>query len=541
LTITEQIQNYFKGDELATSVFQNKYAKNEDETPDQMHRRMANEFGRIEENYQDEEHERHYENTSQLSEYGQTRNWLTKESIYELFKDFKYIVPQGSVMSNLGVDKITSLSNCFVIPSPSDSYGGILFSDEHLTQLMKRRGGVGVDISTLRPSGTDVKNAAKTSTGAISFMERFSNTTREVAQGGRRGALMLSIDINHPDVLDFIKVKRDLSRVTGANISIKLNDSFMKAVEADEDYILRFPCDLVLGDGFASKDLEYNVLKETYHQNHKAYYKKIKAKEYWDELIKSAHNVAEPGLMYWDRMVNYSPDGVYSQFRQITTNPCSEIGMQAYDACRLIAVNLFSFVNNPFTDKAEFDYKKFYEINYEAMRLADDLIDLEVEHIDRILNKIKDDPEDWSIKQREFDLWTKIKETALSSRRCGLGFTSLGDCLAALNVGYDSEEGLHIIDSIMHTKMESELDCTIDLAIQRGTFGGWDVEKEFSFTGRDIGNPLNKIYIGKNDWYNFVLNSYPSQVFRMLKFGRRNLSFSTVAPTGSVNICAFIQ
>jgi ribonucleoside-diphosphate reductase alpha chain len=538
LTITEQIQNYFKGDELATSVFQNKYAKNEDETPDQMHRRMANEFGRIEENYQSEEHEKHYETTSQLSEYGQTRNWLTKESIYELFKDFKYIVPQGSVMSNLGVDKITSLSNCFVIPSPSDSYGGILFSDEHLTQLMKRRGGVGVDISTLRPSGTDVKNAAKTSTGAISFMERFSNTTREVAQGGRRGALMLSIDINHPDVLDFIKVKRDLSRVTGANISIKLNDSFMKAVEANEDYILRFPCDFNENefDYLPIEQYEYNVLQEEInsHTDQKIYIKKIKAKEYWDELIKSAHNVAEPGLMYWDRMVNYSPDGVYPQFRQITTNPCSEIGMQAYDACRLIAVNLFSFVNNPFTDEAEFDYNKFYQINYEAMRLADDLIDLEVEHIDRILNKIKDDPEDWSIKQREFDLWTKIKETATASRRTGLGFTALGDTLAALNVGYDSEEGLHIIDSIMHTKMESELDCTIDLSILRGSFIGWNSKSEIEQVVRQ-GEHKISLY-GLNSFYKMICSTFSEQAERMRIYGRRNLSFSTVAPTGTVSL-----
>jgi ribonucleoside-diphosphate reductase alpha chain len=541
VSIQEEIKNYFKGDELATSVFQNKYAKNEEETPDQMHRRMANAFGRIEEQYIIDENalgedNKKYESDTFLSEYGKTRGNLTRASIYELFKDFKYIVPQGSVMSNLGVDKVTSLSNCFVIPSPSDSYGGILFSDEQLTQLMKRRGGVGVDISTLRPSGTNVKNAAKTSTGAISFMERFSNTTREVAQGGRRGALMLSIDINHPDVLDFIKIKRDLSRVTGANISIKLNDEFMKAVESDSDYILRFPCDLDL-KGLELPTIEYNVLMNlNSYRLGNGFIKKIKAKEYWDELIKSAHGVAEPGLMYWDRMVNYSPDGVYPEFKQITTNPCSEIGMQAYDACRLIAVNLFSFVDNPFTDKAVFNYKKFYEINYEAMRLADDLVDLEIEHIDRILAKITADPEEWHIKQREFDLWTKIKETASASRRTGLGFTALGDTLAALNIGYDSEEGLEKIEAIMDVKLRSELNCTIDLSILRGSFIGWDVKKEFSFNGLDIGNPLNKIYTGKNDWYKFLLAKYPGQVFRMLKYGRRNLSFSTVAPTGTVSL-----
>ncbi len=481
-----KLLEYFKGDELASNVFKSKYAQEGDITPDDMHKRMASEFARIEKKYKLQEDI--HENWNSISEYGLMRENSTEQSIYNLFKDFKYIVPQGSIMSNLGNKAITSLSNCFIVGQPTDSYGGICKKDEEMAQLMKRRGGVGLDISTLRPATTKVSNAAKSSTGAVSFMHRFSNTTREVAQDGRRGALMLSIDINHPDVMDFIKIKRDLSQVTGANISIKLNKEFMQAVEKDEDYILRFPCTAQLSemywetDNTADKGFEgfnLNELYQVYQGNsEKVYIKRIKAKEYWDEIIKSAHGVAEPGLMFWDNMVEYSPDGVYPEFKQVTTNPCSEIGMQPYDACRLIAVNLFSFVDNPFTDEAKFNYQKFYQYNYEAMRLSDDLIDLELEHIDRILRKINEDPEPFEDKRTEFELWEKIKKTAASSRRTGLGFTALGDTLAALNFKYDSDEALEVIESIMKTKMESELDCTIDLAILRGTFEGWKSELE---------------------------------------------------------------
>ena len=345
---------------------------------------MAKEFARVEEEYQNG-NESIKPSYKDLSSYGKTREKLTEEKIYQLFKNFKYVVPQGSIMATLGNNFIGSLSNCFVVGQPVDSYGGILEKDEELVHLMRRRGGVGIDISTLRPKGTGVSGAAKTSTGAVSFMHRYSNTTREVAQDGRRGALMISIDINHPDVMDFIEIKRDLTQVTGANISIKLNDAFMEMVERNEDYILRFPCDLPLDKftNFSTTPLVLNELTEF----PEGYVKRIKAKEYWNEINKSAHNVAEPGLMFWDNMVNYSPDGAYPQFKQITTNPCSEIGMQPYDACRLIAVNLISFVENPYTDKAYFDFKKFYSINYEAMRLSDDLIDLEAENIDIVTGK----------------------------------------------------------------------------------------------------------------------------------------------------------
>ena len=518
----------FPNDELARSVWKSKYAQENETHYDQMHKRLAKEFARIENKYIDSESE-----TFSLSEYGQIREFLTETKIYHLFKDFKYIIPQGSIMSQLGSKSIGSLSNCFVIGTPEDSYGGIFQKDQEMAQLMKRRGGVGLDISTLRPKDTLVSNAAKTTTGAVSFMHRYSNTTREVAQNGRRGALMLSIDINHPDVMDFIKIKRDGTSVTGANISIKINNEFMKAVENDEDYILRFPCNMEL------EQIHYDALEfEPYDKiirvgNNYGYVKNIKAKEYWDEIIKSAHGYAEPGIIFVDNHHNYSPDGVYPQFKGITTNPCGEIFMQAYDACRLIALNLYSFVSKPFTKDATFDLGKFYAYTYEAMRLSDDLIDLELEYIDRILDKISNDSQSSAIKYTERKLWLNIKETAEASRRTGLGFTALGDTLAALGYKYDSEEALLFIEQMMHIKMEAELDCTIDLAILRGPFDGFDLSREFDIAGDDMNG-----YVptgGQNYFYEFLYNNYPEQSSKLMKYGRRNVSWNTVAPTGTVN------
>lgn len=538
-----ELLNYFNGDDLAANVWQSKYAQEGEKTPDDMHRRLAKEFARIEEKYKLEEPLK--DRLQNLSSYGQKRDSLSEESIYNLFKDFKYIVPQGSIMSQLGSKSIGSLSNCFVIGQPEDSYGGIFQKDEEMAQLMKRRGGVGLDISTLRPKDTRVSNAAKSTTGAISFMHRFSNTTNEVAQNGRRGALMLSIDINHPDVMDFIKIKRDKTSVTGANISIKINDEFMKAVENDEDYILRFPCDLktvktrvdninnasVEGEldiKDLAKDYDYD---ELYKVTSVGYIKKIKAKEYWDEIIKSAHGYAEPGIIFVDNHHDYSPDGVYPQFKGVTTNPCGEIFMQPYDACRLIALNLYSFIENPFTKDAYFDKDKFYSIAYEAMRLSDNLIDLELEHINRILDKIISDPESHPAKVKELSLWVKIRDTALASRRTGLGFTALGDMLAALGYKYDSDNALLFIEQLSYLKMEAELDCTVDLAVLRGPFEGWDKELEFpspiqTFGGREFGNTF----------YRYLWLNFPSQARRMMRFGRRNVSWNTVAPTGTVSL-----
>lgn len=535
--MSSKLEEYFKGDELAKNVWKSKYAADGETHYDQMHRRLAKEFARIETiNRVVRGSKKWNDSVSKLSEYGSSFESLSEEHIYNLFKDFRYVVPQGSIMATLGTGVVASLSNCFVLGEPQDSYGGIFQKDEEMVQLMKRRGGVGIDISTLRPKDTSVSNSAKTTTGAVSFMHRFSNSTKEVAQNGRRGALMLSIHINHPDVMDFIKIKRDNTSVTGANISIKINNEFMKAVENDEDYVLRFPCDSNFNEEEkeAQQVHEYNKLV-SYYDNR--FSKKIKAKEYWDEIIKSAHGHAEPGIIFEDNHHNYSPDGVYEQYKGITTNPCGEIFMQEYDACRLIAVNLFSFVDEPFTKEAKFNFNKFYEVNYDSMRLSDDLIDLELEHIDRILTKIQSDTEAQEVKERELKLWNKVKQTAQYSRRTGLGFTALADTLAALGLKYDSDEGLEVIEQIMKTKMESELDCTIDLAILRGTFEGWNYNKEFYNREGDvyqIGNlPLE---FGANDFYDFILYNFPTQFKRMMKYGRRNVSWSTVAPTGSVSI-----
>jgi len=531
-------KEYFNNDELAASVWEGKYAAEGENNPDDMHKRMAKEFARIEESYVktdrfiDQPIEIVAVKHSNLSNYGKSRNFLTERHIYELFKDFKYIVPQGSVMSMLGVDKIGSLSNCFVIGQPEDSYGGILQKDEQLVQLMKRRGGVGIDISTLRPSGTDVTNAAKTSTGAASFMERFSNSTREVAQGGRRGALMLTIDVRHPDVLDFINAKKDRSKVTGANISVMLRDDFMEAVKKDEDYILRFPCDKSVDyilDEEEIPNLNYNELTPILCEDKDVYTKKVKAKEIYDAIVENAWENAEPGQMFIDRHWDYSPDGVYEQYRGVTTNPCGEIFMQPYDACRLMAINLLSFVENPYTDKAYIDWVKLYEVAYEQQRLADDLVDLELEHISRILAKIHSDEESDEVKRTEIELWEKVYDVASAGRRTGCGFTALGDMLAAMDIAYDSQQGCDLIEKVMRTKMEAELDCTIDLAILRGSFDGWNVNNEFI-----IDSPTN--LSGLNSFYQHLEAGFGSQAVRMSKYGRRNVSWSTVAPTGSVSI-----
>lgn len=511
----------FDGDELALSVWKSKYALDDEEHYDQMHKRMAKEFARIEKKYHDLDMTPIQYN--ELSKYGRERGTLNEGAIYDLFKDFKYIIPQGSIMSQLGSPTLGSLSNCFVVGQPEDSFGGIFNKDEQLAQLMKRRGGVGIDLSKLRPDGAGTSNVAKTSTGAVSFMERYSNTTREVAQNGRRGALMISLDIDHPDSLEFIKAKRDLSKVTGANISVKLNKKFMEAVDKSEnyfdDYILKFPVDAEVPDAVLGMG---NILNRPLMTDGKdTYWRSINAKAYWDEIIKSAHSVAEPGLMFWDNMVDNSPDGVYPEYRPITTNPCSEIAMQEYDACRLIAVNLSSFVSDPFTENARFNYDKFYKINYEAMRLSDDLIDLELEHIERILEKIKYDPEELDLKAVERDLWENIYLTAKSSRRTGLGFTGLGDMFAKLGQSYGGEDSLFQVKDILVTKMLSELDCTTDMAITRGTFKGWDPKLE-----KD------------NKFYEKLDHDFHPYYDRMQKHGRRNVSWSTVAPTGTVSILA---
>ncbi|MDG4945893.1 adenosylcobalamin-dependent ribonucleoside-diphosphate reductase [Weeksellaceae bacterium KMM 9713] len=500
--VLKKALKYFNGDEMAATTWMKKYAvKNEDglyeeTTPEDMHHRMAREFAKIEDKFgNDTSHEN-------LSEYGKTRTNLTEEDIFGLFKDFKYVIPQGSVMSALGhPHMIASLSNCVVVPSTYDSYGGIMHTDQQLVQLFKRRCGVGVDISGLRPANAKVSNAAGSTTGAVSFMHRFSDTTREVAQNGRRGALMLTIDIAHPDVEDFVTIKQDLSKVTGANISVRLSDEFMKAVVEDKEYTHRWPIDAPIDEA--------------------KYVKIIKAKDLWETIISCAHKTAEPGLIFWDRQHWYSTSSVYPGFENASTNPCSEIAMQGGDSCRLIALNLYSFVDNPFTDKATFNKKKFYEVAYESQRLMDDLVELELGHIERIMDKIKSDPEPDHIKASELATWELLYNTGKIGRRTGLGFTALADCVAALGHAIDSTEALNAVDEIMRTKFEAEFDSSIDMAIQRGAFGNFDPEVEKT-----------------SEFVQMMEKEFPAIYKRMMENGRRNISISTVAPTGTLSMLA---
>ena len=496
--------SYFNGDELAATTWINKYAvKNSDgeyleKTPDQMHKRMAKQFGRIESKYNQKE-----TSIDNFSVYGKKRKELNEEKIYQLFKDFKYVIPQGSVMFGLGNDQIiASLSNCIVIPPVFDSYGGIFHTDQQMAQLFKRRCGVGVDLSELRPRDAKVSNAAGSTTGAVSFMNRFSGTTREVAQNGRRGALMLTMDIAHPDIEEFITIKQDLTKITGANISIRLSDEFMHAVENKEKYTLRWPIE--------SKTPKYT--------------KEIDAVSLWKTIIKSAHHTAEPGLIFWDRQHHYSTSSLYPGFKNSSTNPCSEIAMQGGDSCRLIAVNLYSFVDEPFTKKAKFNKQKFYEVVYETQRLMDDLVDLELEAVDKILAKIEADPEPDVIKLNEIKTWKLLRETGKKGRRTGLGFTALGDAIAALGLKFDTSEALEVIDEIMKSKISAEFDSSIDMAIERGQF-----------------EVFNRNIEDKSEFVQMLQEEFPDMYTRMMEHGRRNISISTVAPTGSLSMLAQVS
>ena len=420
--MTKKLLNYFAGDELAASTWENKYALRDDRgelvetSPEEMHHRLAKEFWRVEKDFIDKA----IIDRNKLSEYGQRRKDLSEETIFELFDKFKYIVPAGSVMAGAGGNKPVSLSNCFVLPTmPKDSYSSIMFSRQEMVQLEKRRGGTGVDLSNLRPRGAFVNNAAKTSTGAASFMEGFSAINNEVAQQGRRGALMITISIAHPDSPEFVEIKQDLTKVTGANVSVKIPDDFMKAVEKDEDYLLHWP---VQGDHVPIKEveMEYNILYPSQYVTSdgttgRGYIKKIRAKELWDTLIHCAWNTAEPGILFETTLHEYAPDGVYPKFKMISTNPCGEIPMGSGDSCRLIHVNLSSFVKNPYLPTAEIDYDKLYSVFYEATRLGDDLVSLEEEALEKIMAMIEKD-------DSEYGVWDRILTTAKKARRSGVGF-----------------------------------------------------------------------------------------------------------------------
>lgn len=530
--MNDKLLEYFHGDEFAASTWENKYALRKngeivEQTPDDMHRRLAKKFYNAESKYEKCD-------SDATSKYYRNREPLTEERIYQLFKDFKYVVPAGSVMAGLGSEKPVSLSNCFVLPSPDDSYTSIMQTRMMQVELMKRRGGVGYDLSNLRPRGAAVNNAAITSTGAASFMDVNSDVTNEVSQNGRRGALMMSIDVRHPDVEEFIKKKQDLTKVTGANVSVQVTDDFMEAVESNSDYLLRWPVDSVPfvadvdGDAVsvikaAYDKLEYgklykcSYLKNAFMSNTEegcGYVKKVRAKDIWDEIIECNWNTAEPGIIFKDRMVKFAPDGGYDEFRGVATNPCGEIFMDGFNSCRLLAINLLSFVDKPFTNESHLNLDRVYNVTYEAMRLCDDLVDLENDAVRNIINVTDADGDDFAKR-----IWTNILDKGIKCRRTGLEFTALSDMIAALGEKFCTKEANEIIEKVSGLMMCACLDCQVDMAIERGAFPSYDIHSE-----------------GYNEWFNYIYERYPLRYEHMITHGRRNISFTTAGPTGSLSI-----
>lgn len=483
----EASKEYFKDDDLAATVWVNKYALKDsagnlyEKDPSDMHHRIASEIARIERNYP---------------------NPMSEEEVYGLLDNFRYIVPQGSPMSGIGnTFQVGSLSNCFVIglDGTPDSYGGIIKIDEEQVQLMKRRGGVGHDLSHIRPKGTAVKNSALTSTGIVPFMERYSNSTREVAQDGRRGALMLSVSIKHPESEDFIDAKMETGKITGANVSVRINDKFMQAAMDGSKYVQQFPVD--------SDDPK--MVKE------------IDARRLWEKIIHNAWQSAEPGVLFWDTITRESVPDCYADlgFRTISTNPCGEIPLCPYDSCRLLAINLYSYVKNPFTAQAEFDFDLFKQHVGKAQRIMDDIIDLEMEKIDAILAKVETDPETEEVKQTEKHLWQKIRTKTLKGRRTGVGTTGEGDMLAAMGLRYGTEEATSFSESVHRTLTLAAYSSSVDLAAERGAFEIYDA-------GREAANPF----------INRIREADPSIYDRMMQHGRRNIACLTIAPTGTVSL-----
>ncbi|TWO32629.1 adenosylcobalamin-dependent ribonucleoside-diphosphate reductase [Seonamhaeicola sediminis] len=478
---------YFKNDDLAARVWLNKYALKDSEghiyelTPNDMHIRIAKEIARVEKKY---------------------ANPLSEEAVFDLIKNFKYIVPQGSPMAGIGNPyQIASLSNCFVIGNSgdSDSYGGIMKIDQEQVQLMKRRGGVGHDLSHIRPKGSGVKNSALTSTGIVPFMERYSNSTREVAQDGRRGALMLSVSINHPDSEDFINAKLEQGKVTGANVSVRIDDAFMKAVKNETDYTQKYP---------------------VFSSNPKTL-KTIQAKDLWNKIVHNAWKSAEPGILFWDTIINESVPDCYADlgYKTVSTNPCGEIPLCPYDSCRLLAINLFSYVENPFTEKANFNFDLFKKHVAYAQRIMDDIIDLELEKIDVILQKIDSDPELDEVKAVERNLWANIKRKAEEGRRTGIGITAEGDMLAALGIQYGSEAGNAFSLEVHKTIAIEAYRASVHLAKERGAFTIFDADRE-----------------KENPFINRLKEADSQLYYEMLEYGRRNIALLTIAPTGTTSL-----
>lgn len=480
-------KEYFGGDELAAQVWVNKYALKDSQgnlyerTPADMHWRLANEIARIESKYP---------------------NPLSAQQLFDLFDHFRYIVPQGSPMTGIGNNfQVSSLSNCFVIgvDGLADSYGGIFKIDEEQVQLMKRRGGVGHDLSHIRPEGSPVKNSALTSTGIVPFMERYSNSTREVAQGGRRGALMLSVAIKHPDSEKFIDAKMVQGKVTGANVSVKIDDDFMRAVESEEEYIQQYPV----------------------YSNEPIVTKKTNAKALWDKIIHNAWSSAEPGVLFWDTILRESVPDCYADlgYRTVSTNPCGEIPLCPYDSCRLLAINLYSYVENPFTAEARFNFDLFRKHVGLAQRIMDDIIDLEIEKIEKILEKIQSDPEDNIVKRTEYELWEKIMHKTLKGRRTGVGVTAEGDMLAALGLRYGTEEATEFSEKVHSVIAVEAYRSSVQMAKERGAFEVYDAKRE------------------ENNPFVARIKSQDAALYdEMVKYGRRNIACLTIAPTGTTSI-----
>lgn len=478
---------FFNGDDLASKVWATKYALKDsygntyELTPDDMHRRLAKEIARIEKKYP---------------------NPLSEDELFDLFRNFKYIVPQGSPMTGVGNNfQVASLSNCFVIgfDSDSDSYGAIIKIDEEQVQLMKRRGGVGHDLSHIRPKGSPVKNSALTSTGIVPFMERYSNSTREVAQDGRRGALMLSVSIKHPDSESFIDAKMESGKVTGANVSVKLHDDFMEAAIGNKPFIQQYPV----------------LSKEPWYK------KEIDANALWKKIVHNAWQSAEPGILFWDTIIKESVPDCYADlgYKTVSTNPCGEIPLCPYDSCRLLAINLYSYINNPFTPEASFDFELFKKHVGLAQRIMDDIIDLEMEKIDKIIEKIQTDPEDDVIKSTEFQLWDKIKLKTSQGRRTGVGTTAEGDMLAALGFRYGTDEATNFSEEVHKVVALAAYRSSVTMAKERGAFDVYDAKRE-----------ENNPYIQR------LKNADPELYKDMVKYGRRNIACLTIAPTGTTSI-----
>jgi ribonucleoside-diphosphate reductase alpha chain len=479
---------YFGGDTLAADVFVSKYALQDasgtlvEDTPDKMHRRLAKEFARIEQKYP---------------------NPLSEEQIFALLANFKRLIPQGSPMSAIGNPiQVQSLSNCFVIKPPADSYGSIARADEEVLQIQKRRGGVGIDLSNIRPKKQVVRNAARTSDGIFIFMERYSNTTREVAQGGRRGALMETLDVRHPDIETFIDAKQDLTKVTGANVSVKATDEFMQAVVDDKEFVLRWPVTASIKDAVVKRP--------------------IKARDLWHKMMHAAWTSAEPGILYWDTVLRLSMADEFRDkgFETACTNPCSELPLSVGDSCRLLLINVASYVVDPFKASATFDFDAFSIDAGKAQRLMDDLVDLELEAVDRIIAKVKADPEEASEKARELALWQSIKHACSSGRRTGTGVTAVGDAVAMLGLQYGSLGSIDVVERIYRALAISTHASSVALAQERGAFPAWE-------PGRYVDNEFaQRLFDASSDATNAAF----------VHVGRRNIALTTTAPAGSVSV-----